>query len=86
LFYESTETAAVFNLQIVNEIYLRKQTLGPGTSRERDMCIRKQQTQLAQRRYSNHRIANPICAAHDNPLDVLKVGSHYQAQNWGVAN
>ena len=58
-------------LQFIQKICVGEQTFRPRASSQRYVGIRKQPSQLAQRRQRHHRVANPVGASYNDALDVV---------------
>src|SRR3977135_2003863 len=73
------------NKQIVEKVRAGKQTFGPGASGEGDVGARKQPPNLTQGGDGHHGIANPVGAADDDALDVVRPRFSHGSDLWSLA-
>src|SRR5439155_11857902 len=65
------QAGTIVDENLIDEIRVNKNVRGVWTRHQRDARMGKHPAQIAQRRHSHHRVANPVCAADNDAFYLI---------------
>src|SRR5216684_6796800 len=68
-----SQPCPIVNQNLINEVCVDKTLRRARPRYQRDVRVGQHAAQLAQGRHSHHCVANPVCAADDDTLDLIRM-------------